>query len=692
MRTPNLTFHLNTSVSGVVKGDGEVCCGSTQAEAEANDARGYLHRPARNPGGTLATVIARTAGAEVEHHLSARYFVDCTGDGVVADLAGCEWRMGTEARAEFDEPHAPESASRDTMGNSIHFKAKNLGRPVPFVPPSWAVQHEDPAYFYEQGRVPKTLDGGYWWLEIGVPWDTIHDAERIRHELTRHTLGVWDWIKNKDCRLREKAGTYALDWVGQVPGKRESRRIIGRVFMNENDVSALRHFGDEVAFGGWFIDLHTPGGLLAATSESASAEGYNPASTYAMKSYVGPYGIPLGVCMAKDVGNLFMAGRNVSVTHAALGTVRVMATTALLGQAVGTAAALAVENGIADAAFSGGQIAELQQRLLRDGCFLPHCENRDPLDLARSATARASSEAVLHRVGPEENGHHDGLTLWRDQMHDIGLGELTARRGQWIAVGGKGRIDTLGVCLSNPGAEVRRVEARMVRVDHIWDYRSAEAEVLHRTVLEVPPGAFQWVRWEVGIDAGPGGYVRLDLGEAPGLLWHPSPRIEPGHVSAFEAAGGRMRRYGSGVTMSFEVEPPRRCYQAAEVLSGVTRPHRAPNLWRSAPGEGLPQWLELAWDSEQTIRTVELTFAGHLVREYHAYGPLYRDPQCVRDYSLAAWIGGEWVPLITEKGNYQRHRRHRLGAPVRTGRLRLQVDATHGDPSAAVYEVRCYGA
>lgn len=161
-----------------------------------------------------------------------------------------------------------------------------------------------------------------------MPYHTIYDSEDIRHELTRHALGVWDWMKNHDPKMKELTRNYALDWIGQVPGKRESRRIMGHYLMTEHDPQNRTVFPDEIAFGGWFIDLHTPGGLLAKHSEPASGESYNTFTDYAVKSYAGPYGIPLRSLIAKDIDNLMMAGRNVSVTHAALGTVRVMATTA----------------------------------------------------------------------------------------------------------------------------------------------------------------------------------------------------------------------------------------------------------------------------------------------------------------------------------------------------------------------------
>ena len=143
--------------------------------------------------------------------------------------------------------------------------------------------------------------------------------------------------------------------------------------------------------------------------------------------------------------------------------------------------------------------------------------------------------------------------------------------------------------------------------------------------------------------------------------------------------------------MSFRISPPQACYAADNVLSGVTRPYDWTNLWRSDPAEPLDQWLELRWPEEQTIARVELTFPGLLFASTNRYPPLYRDPQCARDYSILVEAQGEWQPVIRVTDNYQRRRAHALDVPVTTSGLRVVVHATNGDPSAAIYEVRCYG-
>ena len=674
LNTPNLSFHLNTAIQEVHK-----------------------------EGRTIRAVVGRVANAETELTIEGETFIDCTGDGIIADLTGCEWRMGSEGRDEFGEPHAPEQGSSDVMGNSIHFKAKDVGRPVPFTLPEWAVAYEEASFFYQGGRNPQDVRGGYWWIEIGVPWHTIHDNENIRHELTRHALGVWDWIKNKDPKLKEKAANYALDWIGQVPGKRESRRIMGKYLMTEHDARNQVVFPDEIAFGGWNVDLHTVGGLLAATSEPTAAAGYDLTSHVSTKAYLGPYGIPLRILIAKDMDNLMMAGRNVSVTHAALGTVRVQGTTALMGQAAGTAAAVALGLRMAVADVPEQAAAKVQQALLRDGCFLPNYKNCDTSDLARKATVTASSEAKLHGVGPQSRGRLEGLATWTDPTQDEHADLLHQRRGQWIAVAmDEGRLDlkSVSVCLSNNTSEDQQVAAKLFTVEHIWDYCVDAGEPLAETILQVPPGRAQWLEWPVNLQetlperldgeaALSNRYLRLDLMSNPNVQWHRAGTLEPGHLSAFEMAPGRMRRYHNGLTMSFRVKPPQACYGPANVLSGVTRPHRSTNLWRSDPSEPLAQWLEFSWREPQTIGQVELSFAGHLVREYNHYQPLYFDPQCVKEYGIEVYQGA-WREVVRVKANYQRHRRHLLEQPVTTEQLRIVTYATHGDPSAAIYEVRCY--
>jgi hypothetical protein len=665
--TPNLTLHLNTDIRGV----------------EMRDKR------------NLAAVIAVVQNAETELRLAGNMFIDCTGDGLVADAAGCQWRMGSEGRDEFNEPHAPLKASSDTMGNSIHFLARDTGAPAPFQAPDWAVKHKDASYFYKQGRLPKDKRGGFWWLEIGVPYHTIYDAETIRHELTRHALGVWDWMKNKDPKTMDLVRNYALDWIGQVPGKRESRRILGRYLMTEHDILNKTVFPDEIAFGGWFVDLHTPGGLLAKSSEPSAAVGgheneYDTFSDYSAMSYCGPYGVPLRILLAKDCDNLMMAGRNVSVTHAALGTVRVMGTTALMGEAAGVAAAIGLQRGHDFDQLVAQDIGEIQQRLLANGCFLPNYHGADAKDLARQAKVSASSELAVFGVAPETPAFHEGLKIWKDQPQ-YSIERLEVRRGQLIATSG-GRIDSIELCVSNESAAPEPLEVKLYAAEHIWDYRAEPGQPLAVGKLTVLPGKNLWVKWDVNLELPAsvvrGSFLRVDAMPNKNLHWHAAKKILPGHMAMYAISPNRMRRFGNGHTLAYRISPAQQPFAPAQVLSGVTRPHRATNLWISDANQPLPQWLELRWDRPQKISQIQLVFPGHLIREYHAYSPFYRDPQCPRDYTVEIFCGGQWQRVVEVKDNYQRLRRHEFPA-VAAEKVRVVIAATNGDPSASIYEIRC---
>ena len=149
-----------------------------------------------------------------------------------------------------------------------------------------------------------------------------------RDELLKIAYGLWDYVKNAP-ENKAKNANWRLDWVGILPGKRESRRYLGDVIMTQNDVSAGGHFRDIVAYGGWQMDDHDPRGFYSKGHPNVNY----PAPC--------PYGIPYRSLYSRNVSNLLFAGRNISVTHWALSSTRAMGTCAIVGQAVGTAAYLA---------------------------------------------------------------------------------------------------------------------------------------------------------------------------------------------------------------------------------------------------------------------------------------------------------------------------------------------------------------
>ncbi len=337
----------------------------------------------------ISAVLASRHSTEDLLTIRGKVFLDCTGDGRVGAEAGADFRMGREGRDEFDEPLAPAQADDKVLGSTLLFLTRKHDQPMPFHPPSWI--HKFPTCEDLPHRSHGRWEYGYWWVEWGGELNTIKDNETIRDELLAAALGVWDHIKNSG--LHPESENWALDWLGFLPGKRESRRFLGDYVLREQDCKSGERFKDGVALGGWPIDLHPPEGI------------YSPERP-AQQIRIPLYNIPFRCLYSRNVGNLLFAGRNISASHVAFGSTRVMATCSVMGQAAGTAAAMCVERGCLPRELGRDSIGDLQQRLLKDDAYILGVSNADPLDLARKARVRASSEKAEEAAEQVINGIH----------------------------------------------------------------------------------------------------------------------------------------------------------------------------------------------------------------------------------------------------------------------------------------------
>jgi hypothetical protein len=334
--------------------------------------------------GIIRHVVAERPSTEDRFVIRARTFVDCTGDGRLGVEAGAPFMRGRESRAQFGEALAQDEADAKTLGSTILFQARRHDRPMPFTAPPWARRFREGDFKlrpYAQSGFDLGLEYGYWWIEWGGCLDTIKDNERIRDELLAITLGVWDFIKNESG---VDAAHWALEWIGFVPGKRESRRFTGQLVLRESDLRESRAFDDAIAYGGWPIDTHPPEGVDAP---------HLPPCTQHELPWL--YDIPLRCCVSAGPRNLMFAGRNISATHIAFASTRVMATCGVIGQGVGTAAALALRENVAaaDIHASADLLRRIQQQLLKDDCFIPGLRNDDAQDLVRCAESITASSS-----------------------------------------------------------------------------------------------------------------------------------------------------------------------------------------------------------------------------------------------------------------------------------------------------------
>ncbi|MGI5894950.1 MAG: FAD-dependent oxidoreductase [Candidatus Merdivicinus sp.] len=333
----------------------------------------------------IHSIDAVQLSSQIKFRFYGRYFIDATGDAFLVEKAGFPTITGREGQSIYQEPHAPNQSDPVTLGTSLMFKAINMQKPIPFEKPFWAYtfSEEDLKFRqhnpYESDMEIYNIDSGFWWIELAGnhDWNTISDAEKIRDELLKIVYGVWDHIKNQGDHGAEN---YALDWVQFLPGKRESRRIIGEYVLTENDILRKTPFSDAVAYGGWPMDIHAEGGIWNKDQPPTNFIQFDDCYTIPYRCYI-----------PQNSANTFAVGRIISTSHLAFGSTRVMGTCSIGGQAIGTAAALAAKDSCTPMEIEQ-KMDLLQQMLLRDDCYIPGVRNHDCADLALTATLTADFE------------------------------------------------------------------------------------------------------------------------------------------------------------------------------------------------------------------------------------------------------------------------------------------------------------
>ncbi len=365
--------------------------------------------------GKITRVLARCDKTETIYRVQASVYCDCTGDCRLGLEAGAEFRTGREPRAQYNESLALEKGDKNSQGSTILFTATKHENPIDFIAPPWARKMTENDFLFR--KIPRgSYEYGYWWIELGGDRDVIHDNEELRFDLLRIVLGIWDWIKNSG--ERPDSANWALQRVGMIPGKRESRRLTGAHIQTQDDLTdGWKNRDDGVSIGGWPFDEHPPGGF----------DDWDQPPAYS-KPIKEPYNIAFEALYSTNIDNLMMAGRNISNSHVAFTSTRVMATCACTGQAIGTAAALCASKKIPPPELRKHHIGELQQRLLRDDQSIRAVGNQDRLDLARTAKISASS----HLEGADPIHVIDGEVRDTPGQWSHRWGAEMADGGQWI--------------------------------------------------------------------------------------------------------------------------------------------------------------------------------------------------------------------------------------------------------------------
>ena len=610
---------------------------------------------------------------QTEYTLYAPLFCDGSGDGVVAFLSGASFRMGAESRDEFDEKFAPTKEYGELLGHSLYFYSRDTGRPVEYTPPSFALTDIEDIPRYKMFNLQ---DQGckLWWIEYGGRLDTVKDTEMIKWELWRVVYGVWNYIKNSGNF--PDATNYTLEWVGSIPGKRESRRFEGDYMLVQQDIVEQRHHDDAVSFGGWSIDLHPADGVF---SELPGCNQWHSK---------GIYGIPYRCLYSKNIENLFLTGRIISASHVAFASSRVMATSANNAQAVAMAAVLAKEQGLLPREVLG-RIGELQQRLLRAGQFIPGIRNEDAGDLVKAATLSASSEYKIS--GWPESGELYPLETGIAQLLPVSPGKLPEIRFH-LHAGEKTTVTAhLAVC-SRKGSYTPDVlmEERILALEHGRNCVTLEWD----TTFVENQYAFIILRKNAGVSAYLSdfrltGVLSLFQAEnkAVSNTGVQTPPEDIG-VDAFEFWTPKRRPGGQNLALSFS--GPLHTYAARNVANGYARPYFAPNAWVASPSDVSPR-LFVKWSAEVSIRSIQLVFdtdTDHPMESVLMQHPDTVMPFCIRKYYI--YDGrGNLIKAVTD--NYQTRNIIVLSEPLVTDELVMKCEHPASTIPAAIFEIRCYG-
>lgn len=639
----NITLLLNTSVYDVKKSD-------------AN---------------TISQVVAFCSQNSTTYELNANLFCDASGDGIVGFQAGAAFRMGAETVEEFGEKFAPDIAYGELLGHTIYFYSKNVGAPVKYVAPEFALKDitKIPRY-----KVLNDKDFGcrLWWLEYGGRRDTIHESEDIKWELWKVVYGVWDYIKNSG--EFPDAENLTLEWVGTIPGKRESRRFEGLYMIKQQDLVNQVQFEDAVSYGGWAVDLHPSDGVYDS----------KPGCTqYHSK---GIYQIPLRSMLSKNITNLFLGGRVISATHVAFGSTRVMATTALSGQAVGYAAAQCIKNKILPAQLvEQNQIKVLQQTLSRNGQSIPGIAIEKKDNLASVSKIASSSTFTLDSLKPDgdwfnlSTGVAQLLPLEANTNYKFTFSfvadkattiqtelRLSGRKGSYTPdeiletksidlVSGEQEISfsfdavlqdkqyAFITFLSNDLVSIRRTEQRLTGLVSVYN---GVNKAVNNNGKQVPPD-------NIGIDSFE--------------FWIP-------------------QRRPNGQNLAFSVSPAIALYNQENVCNGFVRPYLGTNAWAAALSDSNPK-LTFEWDETKEIKNIKLFFDtdyDHAMESSLMGHPESVMPFCARSYKISDQNGSI---IYQTNANHQTINTILLPNPIKTNQLTIAFEnLEHGVP-VSVFEV-----
>jgi hypothetical protein len=608
--------------------------------------------------GRIGWVDGLQLASERRLQFESPYFIDCSGDGVVGYQAGALYKRGREAKSEFDEDLAPDTADQYTMGDTILFQTRDVGYKVPFRRPEFAYDITKLDFFESIRRglnyraIPRKINGigGLWWLEFGGHLDVVRDNEDITLELRRLVYGIWDYIKNSG--EFDDVDNVILDYVSPIAGKRESRRFVGDYMLSQKDLTEKPYFPDAVAVGGWAMDLHAARGI------------YDEGPATEWNFVPGLYNIPFRSLYSVNVPNLMMAGRNISATHVAFGSTRVMATCGCMGQAAGTAAALCVKYGVTPSALAANHAAALQAALLRDGQTISgRREELDPY-FAEGLTVQASSQRAYSNAEAAEAVSLDKALCLVLPVHTD-------------------HVESVSVRVRNQGTAAETLDVQLFGGDRKETYIPGSR--LRSSSVDIAAGFDGWITLPVDCSKPTDDKLYIVLEGTEQLAVYCNDDKLTGAVS-FQyqpEAPAKLKKWSRNICFK-DLLPAQNMYDPANVVNGYSRPYGLPHVWVSERTEG-QEWLELAWTSPRKVEELHLVLNPRLDLEH------FNDPieTLIKDYDVILSLADGSQQRIEVRGNYLSLNKHQVGVQGVTG-IRLEFTATYGSPYYEVFAVKLY--
>ena len=573
----------------------------------------------------ISKVMAFNPQNQTEYVFTADLFADCSGDGIISYLSGAAFRIGAEDKEENMELFAPDKDEYgELLGHSIFFYMKDTGKPVKYIAPDFALKNVEeaipkvmkPEYFTTNQHGCK-----YWWLEYGGRLDTIHDTEAIKFELWKVVYGIWDYIKNSG--KYPDAANYTLEWVGVIPGKRESRRFKGHYMLTQQDIIEQRNHYDSVAYGGWSIDLHPSDGVYSAK---------NGCNQWHSK---GIYPIPYRSYISYDIDNLFFAGRIISASHVAFGSSRVMCTSAHGAQAVGMAAALCKKGSKMPADFLDvNEIKNLQRALISYGQYIPQLILNEYGGKTKSAKLSVSSQLSLSEL--KSNGNYFKLDYPVAML--LPLDTAVPR----IKINVKSSIETT-------------IDVQL-RTSFRKDNFTPDA-ILSVTTFDLKEGE-QTLEINFEHSVIEKGYYFICFTKNNAVELAQSNQLITGLMSVYNYQNPAVSNYGTqrppegigvdtfelwcplrrprGQNLAFSFQPPLQAFNSDNIRNELFRPVVGTNAWVADYTDKQPT-LTLSWDTVQTIETIKLFFDTDTDHAMENVQMGHFDdimPFCVKEYSI----------------------------------------------------------